>query len=85
MKRNYRKLLRAGNRAQLEKLKENSHKDGFDNIDIDYAINRIQTELNELKYARRFYKNNDVRREAADVANFAHMIILSVDNEKSHK
>ena len=37
MKRNYESLLQSGNKAQLEKLKQNKHKPGFEDIDIIYA------------------------------------------------
>lgn len=93
--RDYDKLLEAGNKAQLEKLEENNHKRGFDEIDLDYAYGRIEDELLELKkelydlYYGEFpckilkdqYNCVDVRKEAADIANFAHMIILKCDQE----
>jgi len=79
--RNYQELLKASNKAQLEKLLENEHKKGFENTDIFYATGRIQDELGELKEA--LYKGDmaEVRREAADIANFASMIILRCDKE----
>ena len=88
MKDDYRRLLAAGNAAQLEKLKENGHKDGFEQIGMDYAWKRLEEEMSELSrelciipltgpgYHKAIRK---VRREAADVANFAHMIILKCD------
>ncbi len=83
MKRDYDKLLESGNKAQLEKLLLNEHKRGFENINLDYAINRIYQEIEELHEAHLF---NDVdfssiRKEAADIANFAHMIIFKCDQE----
>ncbi len=77
--RDYNKLLHAGNRAQVEKLIENSHKAGWDNIGIDYAINRIEDEVRELHTAIDKRDVKEIRREAADIANFAHMIILTCD------
>ena len=98
MNRDYEKLISAGNKAQLEKLKlpENQHKRGFDDIDIHYAVKRITEEINEL--VKETFKIQEktgylitipidemdieaVRKEAADVANFAHMIILKCDQE----
>ena len=76
-----KKLIQAGNKAQLEKLHEHGHKNGFDNIDIDYAQSRIWDEWSEL-VVESSLKNRDhkkIRHEAADIANFAHMIILQCD------
>jgi hypothetical protein len=77
--RDYNQLIHAGNRAQVEKLIENSHKGGFDYIEIDYAIYRIDDEVRELHIASRKKDIKEIRREAADVANFNHMIILACD------
>ncbi len=79
MKRNYKELLEAGNRAQLEKLYENKHKDGWDDISVGYAISRLKEELRELALAYHTESTKHVRREAADIANFAYMIILKCD------
>jgi len=76
----YKKLFDAGNAAQLEKLKENDHKSGWNAISIDYAERRIAEEVLELFTTRDFVA---ARRAAADVANFAHMIILRCDKEIS--
>ena len=87
MIRNYEDLLSAGNKAQLEKLEENSHKRGFDNIDLNYAHTRIKEEMSELDIEINGLPHDQridfkkVRREAADVANFAHMIIFKCDQE----
>jgi len=81
-------LLNAGNKAQIEKLKQNTHKGGFDNIALDYAWKRIEEEMKELSTALclipltgsgylKALKN--IRHESADVANFAHMIIYKCD------
>ena len=84
--RNYDSLLITCQAAMLEKLKENEHKDGFDNINLIHGVARLFDEAdeldNELKKAVR--TGNDinipaVRREAADVANFAAMIIYKCD------
>jgi hypothetical protein len=87
--RDYKELLSAGTTAQLEKLMQNEHKEGFDNIDIEYAYRRIEEELKELDFE--LFKDaiegrfdlTAVRLEAADIANFAHMIILKCDKELS--
>lgn len=88
--RDYEKLLNAGNKAQLEKLKMNEHKDGFDNIDIDDAFEKIGCEYKELAFE--FVKKitdkeeyDKIRHEAADIANFAHMIILACDKKLQEK
>ena len=73
-------MIAAGNKAQIEKLKENKHKKGFDDIDIMYAFGRLAEEFLELEREIVFTENIDeIRKEAADVANFAHMIILRCD------
>ncbi|MCM3704035.1 hypothetical protein [Paenibacillus macerans] len=74
---------------QMEmKLRENDHKGGWDNCEINYLFSRLNEEVKELKssVARVGLKGNwadmplssstplDVAREAADVANFAMMI-----------
>ncbi len=81
--RDYSKLLDAGNAAQLEKLLQNEHKRDFENIDLYYALGRLHNEweeladellLNDLDYKA-------IRHEAADIANFAHMVVLKCDKE----
>ena len=72
----YKELLEQGNKEQLNKLLQNdSDKEGWDNINTDFAIERIEDELEELKAA---HMKTDIMRmieEAADIANFAHMLI----------
>ncbi len=96
MDRNYDELFIRGTNAQREKLEENDYKEGFDNIDIYYAFGGLSKERDELLLAIAIlelgldvpgeintqetgYKT--IRREAADVDNFAHMIILKCDKE----
>ena len=95
--RNYDDLLKAGTTAQLEKLQQNEHKRCFEDIDLIYAFNRLCEELNELTlemfdFSFKFFPVhgddmlkyeyfNKVRNEAADIANFAHMIIYKCDQE----
>lgn len=96
--RNYEQLQKAGNRAALEKLQQNEHKSGFDDIDIHYAFKRVTDEAVELnkelfckvegtEYITRIpYDKIDyskVRHEAADIRNFCDMIILKCDMELS--
>lgn len=84
----YNKLFESGNRAQLEKLKAKSYKgNGWENIAIDFGMRRLFDEIGELWCYRK--ENNPpftekklheiIRNEAADIANFAHMIILKCD------
>jgi len=89
--RKYRKLLKAGNKAQLEKLKMNKHKDDFDNLDIYYVFKRMEEELEELRnelftkdgHRKPYYRIEflKARHEFSDNANFAHMGILTCDKE----
>ncbi len=80
-------LLKAGNKAQREKLEENRHKGGFDIDDLFITYEKLVAEVYELKeelYTELTPKKEidyvKAKREAADVANFAHMIILKCDN-----
>lgn len=81
--RNYSALLYAGNRAQLEKLNQNGHKGGWD-MNIGELYTRTADELMELReevVANRKLDYAAIRHEAADVANYAHMIIEKCDRE----
>jgi len=78
MKRDYKFLLQEGLKAQVEKLRENDHKCGFDTEQLQILFNKLLREVEEL-HAEIFTLPRDykkIRREAADVANFAFMIIL---------
>jgi len=85
--RDYKELQEAGNRAGLEKLQANEHKDGFDDIDIEYASERILDEWIELRGILQtkgippITRLNLIRHEAADIRNFCDMIILKCDKE----
>lgn len=60
---------------QMEiKLQENDHKGGWQQCEDDYLIGRLQQETYELYLAMNHKEPLEVRREAADVANFAMMI-----------
>ena len=96
-KRNYIALLNAGVTAQEEKLRQNEHKRGFDNVDLKYAFNRIREELSELSEALfgfdvRSSNIEDVdllenidysntRYEFADIGNFSNMGVYKCDQE----
>lgn len=85
----YESLLSAGNKAQIEKLKANSHKSGMDNLDPCYGYDCLEKEMEELQNELLLYPLSEdkkeswkaIRREAADIANFAYMIILKCDKE----
>ena len=85
MDRNYEELFKAGNAAQLEKLKEKEGaKGGWEDMDLMYIAMRIEDELEELFIEINCldeddFDVSDVRREFADIANFAHMGILKCD------
>ena len=90
MNRDYDALFKAGNKAQREKLEQNGHKEGFEDIILEYTYRRIVQEVIELEKAiyqpdkvvcYGEYDLKNVRHEAADIANFAHMIILACDKE----
>lgn len=61
-----------------EKLEKNKHKGGWKDCDKKYLLNRLKQEVAELNLACSVSDGiidpNDIRREAADVANFAMMI-----------
>jgi DNA-binding FadR family transcriptional regulator len=80
-KRNYFGLFYSLIPAMLEKLYENKHKKGWENIDFEYASNRILDEYRELKEAIIDNDIKEIRREAADIANFAAMIIYQCDKK----
>ena len=84
--RNYDELILSANIAMLEKLKENEHKPGFDKVSFEYGLKRLDEERKELRLAVINYIHHpsidtlkEVRREAADCANFPAMIILKCD------
>lgn len=74
-------LLAAGNQAQREKLEENGHKEGFNDMPLGDLAVLLMGEAKELMGAIWSESTESVRHEAADVANFAHMIILVCDKE----
>ena len=77
--REYVNLLHSGCKAQLEKLTENSHKPGFEGDDLAGTYMMLEAEVGELWEAIEMKGLTDIRREAADVANYAHIIIYNCD------
>lgn len=68
-------------RRMLEKLRENDHKRGWDDIDLDYALMRLREEVEELAPLVGGWDHDqgqarEMIREAADVGNFALFIAL---------
>lgn len=57
MKRNYDELLDSAREAMLEKLLENNHKPGFNEVTFEQSIGRTEQELGELKIAFNNYKD----------------------------
>ncbi len=89
-------LLETGVKAQREKLEQNAHKEGLNNIDLKYAYKRIKQETRELwkeiywkpflimlsgLFVRNYIDYRSTRLEFADIANFAHMGISTCDKE----
>jgi NTP pyrophosphatase (non-canonical NTP hydrolase) len=60
------------------RLRANDHKGGWADCDFPYLIRRIREETDELADTMRdvggLYDYAEIRREAADVANFAMMV-----------
>jgi hypothetical protein len=73
---------------QMEiKLKENDFKDGIDKVDVEYCLERLQEELEELKMSLAKQRNKAtarrrIIRECADVANFAMMLANYVRDDQ---
>ena len=89
MSRDVLSLLESGNKAQLEKLKENHHKDNWENMSFEELYDFLHAEEVEL-YNEVCTPEGEwidkpdyskIRKEAADVANFAHMIIQFCDKQ----
>ena len=74
------RLLEAGNAAQLEKLAQYSEQTGMMNMPYDLAAEKLCEEVVELEKALIGANYNEIRLEAADIANYAHTIIRRCDN-----
>lgn len=87
--RDYFELLKAGVDAQFEKLKEKEGQDkkSWHEMVLVEFINRLKDEMVELEeeFVSTDHSNIDwykaIRREGADIANFAHMLILHCDKK----
>jgi len=79
MNRNYGELIAHANIAMLEKLNENSHKPDWNKLCLSELLEGISEENRELQAEYPKGSIENIRREAADVANFAAMIINFCD------
>ncbi len=88
----YIELFKTGNAAQLKKMIENENeKSGWDDIDLDYAMEEITINLecmeryeNGKYFDLEFIRGNldeMLLEKAANIANFAHMIIYTLSQE----
>ena len=57
-----------------KKLRENDHKGDWLDLPLDYLMNRLYQEVNELFRSIQQGDNKNTIKEAADVGNFAMMI-----------
>ena len=65
--------------AMMEyKLKKNDHKGNFENTDVDFLLKRLKEEVDELEIAIKSESYFEVMLEAADVANFACIIVWNI-------
>ena len=74
MERELRPELQQFALAMESRLKENDHKGGWDRESPGWLYARLLEELAELLDALGFGSMENIRREAADVANYAMMI-----------
>ena len=83
MKRDYDALLKAGNQAQLEKLKQNEHKSGFDVMTQQEISELIDEEFDELtiEMNKQITDFKLMRHEAADLKNACNFMIILCDKE----
>ena len=65
--------------AMMEyKLKKNDHKGNFENTDVDFLLKRLKEEVNELEIAIKSESYFEIMLEAADVANFACILVWNI-------
>lgn len=69
-------LLSLGVAAQIQKLEAREHKGPFPTDPLTLLF-LIEEEVQELRHAVEKGNREEVRLEAADVANYAHMLIRS--------
>ena len=73
-----RKEVRAFAAMMEYKLKKNDHKPNFQNTEIDFLMKRLREEVDELDVAIKSESYFEVMLEAADVANFACIIVWNI-------
>jgi NTP pyrophosphatase (non-canonical NTP hydrolase) len=73
-----RKEVRVFAALMEHKLKKNDHKPNFENTDINYLLERLKEEVQELHEAVANESWFEVMLEAADVANFACIIVWNI-------
>ena len=65
--------------AMMEyKLKKNDHKGNFENTDVDFLLKRLKEEVDELEIAIKSESYFEIMLEAADVANFACILVWNI-------
>lgn len=77
-----RREIREFAKVMEEQLKMNDWKGGWKGASVLWLFGRMIEELKELYEALHWGRPNEIRREAADVANFAMMIADSVSEEE---
>lgn len=94
----FNKLLKLGKEAQLQKLIENDHKQGFEDMPIHDAFILINEKMHII--SKEIYERYDewigqvipedqlnldiIQSKLADIANFAHMGILTCNKLKEN-
>ena len=91
----YNELFEHGNKAQLEQMVKNEHyKSGWDDFGLGAGFKGIRKNAIKIEdqlytlFTRQGRKKDSidfesVRKRAANIANFAHMMILDCDKELS--
>lgn len=91
-KSKYDKMFEDGNKAQLEQMIKHEHYTGWDNLGLEAGFKGIRENaicIEDQLYTlfTRQERNRDsidyeaVRKRAANIANFAYMMILDCDRE----
>jgi NTP pyrophosphatase (non-canonical NTP hydrolase) len=73
--RDYEALIAAARESMMQKLKENTHKTSWEVYSLLDLYHLMAIEMLELKEAIQTGVTIDIQMEAADVANYAAMII----------
>ena len=73
--RDYEKLFESGNSGFYDRLYIPEHKGSWQDICIEDLFIKLRVEVSELQEAVIGGDFKDIRQEAADVANYAHMLI----------